>query len=263
MAYVYRHIRLDKNEPFYIGISSDDDYSRAYSTDARNPYWHNIIEKTNYEIEIILDNLLWEDACKKEVELIKLYGRKDLKTGTLVNMTNGGEGVFGLIFSKDHRNKISNSNKGKRLNKKCSIEHRNNISNSLKGHITSKETKLKISIANKGKKRSNECKEKLRLASLGNKKMLGKKHSEETKKKMKEKALQKDPKSIKKMAETKKGANNPRAKMVDQYTKDGKFIKTWSYITEVTKKLSIYHIDQVCLGKRKTAGGYIWKYKIN
>jgi len=23
MAYVYRHIRLDKNEPFYIGISND------------------------------------------------------------------------------------------------------------------------------------------------------------------------------------------------------------------------------------------------
>jgi hypothetical protein len=24
MAYIYRHIRLDKNEPFYIGIGSDD-----------------------------------------------------------------------------------------------------------------------------------------------------------------------------------------------------------------------------------------------
>lgn len=24
MAYVYRHIRLDKNEPFYIGIGKDE-----------------------------------------------------------------------------------------------------------------------------------------------------------------------------------------------------------------------------------------------
>ena len=29
MAYVYRHIRLDKNEPFYIGIGSDANYSRS------------------------------------------------------------------------------------------------------------------------------------------------------------------------------------------------------------------------------------------
>ena len=31
MAYIYRHIRLDKNEPFYIGIGSDVEgkYKRA------------------------------------------------------------------------------------------------------------------------------------------------------------------------------------------------------------------------------------------
>lgn len=28
MAYLYRHIRLDKNEPFYIGIGSDSNYNR-------------------------------------------------------------------------------------------------------------------------------------------------------------------------------------------------------------------------------------------
>jgi hypothetical protein len=31
MAYVYRHIRLDKNEPFYIGVGSDSNYSRAFT----------------------------------------------------------------------------------------------------------------------------------------------------------------------------------------------------------------------------------------
>ena len=30
MAYVYQHVRLDTNEPFYIGIGSDDkNYQRA------------------------------------------------------------------------------------------------------------------------------------------------------------------------------------------------------------------------------------------
>ena len=31
MAYVYRHIRLDKNQPFYIGVGTCDTYERAYS----------------------------------------------------------------------------------------------------------------------------------------------------------------------------------------------------------------------------------------
>lgn len=31
MAYIYRHIRLDANEPFYIGISkSNTNYKRAF-----------------------------------------------------------------------------------------------------------------------------------------------------------------------------------------------------------------------------------------
>jgi hypothetical protein len=29
MVYLYRHIRLDKNEPFYIGIGSDKQYKRS------------------------------------------------------------------------------------------------------------------------------------------------------------------------------------------------------------------------------------------
>jgi hypothetical protein len=29
MAYLYRHIRHDKNEPFYIGIGSDNNYKRS------------------------------------------------------------------------------------------------------------------------------------------------------------------------------------------------------------------------------------------
>lgn len=39
MAYVYRHIRLDKNEPFYIGIGSDINYQRAYNYQRRTKYW--------------------------------------------------------------------------------------------------------------------------------------------------------------------------------------------------------------------------------
>ena len=40
MAYLYRHIRLDNNEVFYIGIGSDSEgyYKRAKSHKYRNYY---------------------------------------------------------------------------------------------------------------------------------------------------------------------------------------------------------------------------------
>jgi len=119
MAYLYRHIRLDKNEPFYIGIGSDDQgsYDRAYhGHHFRNKHWKNITSKTTYNVEILLDDLTWEEACEKETEFITLYGRADLNKGTLCNMTNGGEGCVGLNRKGQGKGikkpSISNKHKG-------------------------------------------------------------------------------------------------------------------------------------------------------
>jgi hypothetical protein len=116
MAYVYRHIRLDKNEPFYIGISNDDKY-RATTKRKRNIIWTRIVSKSEYEVEILFDNISWEDACKKEIEFISLHGRIDLQTGTLANMTNGGEGTVGrkYIPSETHKLNLSIASKGKKM----------------------------------------------------------------------------------------------------------------------------------------------------
>jgi|LakMenEpi03Aug12_release.lakeMendotaPanAssembly.Ray.scaffolds.fasta_scaffold673692_2 hypothetical protein len=107
MAYVYRHIRLDKNEPFYIGIGKINNYKRAYLKSIRNVIWKQIVNKTDYDIEIIADNLTWEQACQKEIEFISLYGRIDIKTGSLSNMTNGGDGALGKICKESTKKKIS------------------------------------------------------------------------------------------------------------------------------------------------------------
>jgi hypothetical protein len=125
MAYVYRHIRLDKNEPFYIGIGSDDsgEYSRAYAKKERNKYWHHITRKVKYDVEILLEDLSWEEACNKEIEFIKLYGRKDLGLGQLINMTDGGDGLINP--SKATKNKIAktlvNYNKSMQIDMKIKI----------------------------------------------------------------------------------------------------------------------------------------------
>lgn len=103
MAYLYRHIRLDTNEPFYIGIGkyeihSKGNYRRAYQKDKRNILWRNIVNKTEYEVEILLENLSWDQACEKEIEFINLYGRRNLGKGPLVNLTDGGDGRQGKGF---------------------------------------------------------------------------------------------------------------------------------------------------------------------
>jgi len=115
MAYLYRHIRLDKNEPFYIGIGSDSNYNRAYEIkkDRRNIVWSRIASKSEIEIEIMLDGLSWVEACKKEKEFIELYGRKDLNTGILCNLTDGGDGTIGVIVSQKTKEKMKVRMQGK------------------------------------------------------------------------------------------------------------------------------------------------------
>jgi hypothetical protein len=106
MAYLYRHIRLDKNEPFYIGIGSDAKYKRANSINPRTKHWKNIISKTEYRVDIIMDNLSWDEACEKEKEFIAIY-KRNCDGGILCNLTIGGEGAFGRILSEETKSKIS------------------------------------------------------------------------------------------------------------------------------------------------------------
>jgi len=111
MAYLYRHIRADKNEPFYVGIGSDDAFKRAYEKSNRNKHWRNIVKKTSYDVEIVAEGITWEEACQKEKEFISLYGRFDLGLGTLCNLTEGGEGALGMKHSEATKKKISKDNK--------------------------------------------------------------------------------------------------------------------------------------------------------
>lgn len=123
--YLYRHIRLDKNEPFYIGIgtkcikfkhhSIKSEYKRAYSKGKRNNLWYKIVNKAGYKVDILIESNDYNFIKKKEVEFIKLYGRKDLRSGTLCNMTDGGEGSVNIITSFKH--KLESSKRMKLLNK--------------------------------------------------------------------------------------------------------------------------------------------------
>jgi hypothetical protein len=145
MAYLYRHIRLDKNEPFYIGIGKNDsDFQRAYSKANRNNYWHHIVNKTEYRVDILLNNLTWEEVCEKEKEFIKLYS-KNTHGGTLCNIADGGNGGF--------------------LGEEINIKRKK----TLMGHYVSEVTKDKIRQKAIGRKTSFEVKRKMSLVHKLNK----------------------------------------------------------------------------------------------
>jgi len=148
-AYVYQHITKDTKEIFYIGISNANNLKRAYTNYKRSIFWKNIVDKHGYNVEIIYKNLTWEEACNIEINLIKQYGRRDLGLGTLVNLTDGGDGTINIIrkpVSEITKKRLSIINKGKKL---------------------SEETKLKISLIQIGKKLSQETKTKMSNSRRG------------------------------------------------------------------------------------------------
>ncbi len=96
---VYRHIRLDKKEPFYIGIGKSE--KRAYTKKGRNRLWKIIVQKTEYKVEVLFEDVDLDFANKKEIELIKLYGKISDGNGPLANISDGGDGVHGLFGEKN------------------------------------------------------------------------------------------------------------------------------------------------------------------
>lgn len=62
----------------------------------------------------------------------------------------------------------------------------------------------------------------------------------------------------------KTGKQNATSKMTYQFDTNGNFIKSYESVREAYRQTGIYDrcISDCCLGKQKTAGGYIWKYTI-
>lgn len=67
--YIYRHIKPN-GETFYIGIGSTKNFNRAYTKSSRNKYWHNIVNKYGYEVQILKNNINKEEADELEKILI-------------------------------------------------------------------------------------------------------------------------------------------------------------------------------------------------
>lgn len=110
LHYVYGHYKKSDSEIFYVGKGSSRSkgkYYRANTKNKRTDFWQKVVEKHGYFVKIIATCKNEKDAFLLEKLLIKQYGRRDLKTGVLVNLTDGGEGSVGHITSEETRKKHS------------------------------------------------------------------------------------------------------------------------------------------------------------
>jgi hypothetical protein len=163
--YLYRWIRLDKNEPFYIGIGTKTiadikygTYTRAFANKKQNSIWKKIKDKSEYKVEILLESHDYDFIKEKEIEFISLYGRIDNNTGTLANMTDGGEGTTNVIVSQHSRQLRSLFQKGKKKSKESilkQIETRKKngfkLSDDSKRKISLSKSKVVLQFSLKGK----------------------------------------------------------------------------------------------------------------
>lgn len=60
-----------------------------------------------------------------------------------------------------------------------------------------------------------------------------------------------------------RGADFHGSKPIEQYTKDGVFLRAYPSAKDASSLLNISgsHIGSVCRGVRKSTGGYVWKFK--
>jgi hypothetical protein len=88
LYYVYVHRIKSNNKIFYVGIGSHNQgYGRSKNTKLRNKYWHEIVNKNDFIVEIISEKLTKWDAYGLERVIINLLGRKKIdKNGILCNI---------------------------------------------------------------------------------------------------------------------------------------------------------------------------------
>lgn len=145
--YVYEHWRPDTGVCFYVGKGKD---KRAWVMSARNREHRGIQSLLtslgfSIDVRIVIRNVSEDTAFAVERDRVAFHGLH-----TLCNMTEGGEGNSGAIFSPEHRQKISDGLRGR----KQSPEHLAKLSAIRKGRLHTPEAKAKMSLLRRGSKLS-------------------------------------------------------------------------------------------------------------
>ena len=147
--YVYAYLRKN-GTPYYIGKGTGN---RAWANHRRGSRGI-ATPKDKHNIVIVANDIseLWAFALERR--LIRWYGRKDIGSGILLNLSDGGEGPAGIVPSTQHRQNLSKALKGKKP-----VRTEEQIAYN----------KLMSSLAHKGKKQSTESINKRTSKRIGTK----------------------------------------------------------------------------------------------
>lgn len=181
-VYTYYDPRGGLNHPIYVGKGTS---RRAYFhlRSCANPILSRTLEKIRAAglkpaVEIVFRTDDETEAIAREVALIAQYGRRNIGTGTLCNLTDGGEGVRGRVVTPETRKRISEANAGRLVGRKISDEHKRNIAAAQRGKphprksgtTHSPEARKRMSEARRGKPgpaHTPESKDRIRAALTG------------------------------------------------------------------------------------------------
>ena len=191
LFYVYMLSDPITGTPFYVGKGSGRRCLRHRTSQKNNLLKGTLKKLHDQNLEPIiakLHEMLDESkAFAIERDMIKKFGRRNLGTGSLCNLSDGGEGPSGLKHTDETKAKMSDSHKGNKCavgykhtpeaREKMSLQRRGNIF--ALGHKHDPETRRKMSAKASGRPQSTEHKARRAAAMIGNQNGLGHHHSPE------------------------------------------------------------------------------------
>jgi len=263
------------HEKYYVGMTCKVDPNKRWENGfgyRGNKHFFRAIEKygwNNIRHEIVATGLTHNDACNMEVELIKKYDSKNPRYG--YNKTDGGDGTKGVKVSDKTRKKRSENSKGEKnhyYGKKHSEEVREKMSlnhyDCFGGNNPRAKTIHQFDLnwnyitsypSSRDAARELGCTDGMGSAAIHHRTYFGSFWAHD------------DNIIIDELGyiKIKNKYNLPKSKIrkeVFQFSKDGEFISKYVSVFEANKITGVGKsgISGVARKKKKTSGGYIWRY---
>jgi len=239
----------------YIGITAGTlrrrlNLHRSHANRGRPGAVYNAIRKygTNgFIAEILVRATDWDYLCELEKKAIKAF---KTRAPYGYNLTDGGEGAQGQVYTPEQRKKMSEGRKGKGTGPRPD----------LRGWKHTAEAKAKISEAGKGRIFSEERRAKIGATKIGNKYNVGSKRSPESRTRMSEwqKGKPKSADTVKKMADSKRGIKRGPHSLATR-TKMSEAAKRRGISEECRAKISATKRGKPWSDARKIAQKYRYK----